>query len=168
MLRNHFVVIYVFVLNTTMQNLLKSVLIIFLLSVVIQCEDKEDMQEEMIIEFGTECGWCGGQEYITVSSSKIIYLKNIPCGEEKGTVTKERKILSTEWNEIISSVDTRHFFSLEYNECNVCVDGCDEIIKITENKSTHELRYSPSEEIEGIENLQDLLSGILQEMSRSD
>ena len=152
-----------------MKNLLKTALVIFLLSFLYQCEEKEDIfPEEIIIEFGTECGWCGGQEYITVSSSKISYGRNIPCGEEKGTVTKERKTWSEEWNEIVLSFDSEYFNSLEYNECNVCVDGCDEIIKITENKSTHELRYSPSEEIEGIENLQELLTGFLHEMSGSD
>ncbi len=150
-------------------NLLKSGIFIFVIVIFLSCEKNEVIEhDDFIIEFGSECGWCAGQEFVTVSASKISYLRNIPCGEEKGTIQKSRNISAAEWDEINSSFDYSLFKTLDYNECNVCVDGCDEIIRITENESNHELRYSVSGEIEGMRNLQQILTGLLEEMRESD
>ena len=152
-----------------MKNLLKTIFFIFLLLFIYGCEINKDTEpEDFIIEFGTECGWCAGQEYITVSASKIDYLRNIPCGDEKGTIQKNRVITSSEWDQINVSFDYSLFTTLEYNDCNVCADGCDEIIRITENNNSHELRYDVSEEVEGMEDLRQLLGGILHEMRNTD
>jgi len=131
-------------------------------------EDELIEQESFIIKFGSECGWCAGQEYITVSDSIVEYLRNIPCGENMGTVSKSRNLVSDEWTEITSSFDYSLFVTLEYNECNVCVDGCDEIIKISHDETLHELRYSFSDEVEGMENLRQKLNGIMEEMREQD
>ena len=120
--------------------------------------------ETYTIKFGSECGWCGGQEYITISSTKVEYERNIPCGEDKGTTNKSRNLTSEEWEEIENSFDYSLFKTQEYTNCNVCADGCDEIIQITENDLTHELRYSFSDEVEGMENLRQKLSEIMDDM----
>lgn len=150
-------------------NLLKSVFFIFAISIFLGCDKYEVIENDnFTIEFGSECGWCAGLEHITLTATKIKYLRNIPCGENKGITQKSREISEEEWNEIISSFDYALFKTLEYNDCNVCADGCDEIIRITENKNAHDLRYSVSEEIEGIQNLQQILTSLLEEMRESD
>jgi hypothetical protein len=148
-----------------MKHFLNTVLLIFVLTIIMGCDKNEIVpDEDFKIEYGTECGWCAGQEFITISSLKIDYSRNIPCGDEKGTINKSREIKSSEWDEINSSFDYSLFKTLEYNECNVCVDGCDEIIKITENDNTHQLRYSLSDEVEGMQDLQQILTVVLKEM----
>ena len=150
-------------------NLLKTISFIFLLAIFTGCDNSEiDSAEFFKIEFGSECGWCGGEEYIVVTKSNIKYIRNIPCGDDQGTIQKNRKINSEVWNEIISSFDYSLFKILNYSECNVCVDGCDEIIKISETDSTHELRYSTSDEVDGMQNLRQILTVFLEEMRETD
>lgn len=134
------------------------------------CSEQEDefgKHGEVVIEFGTGCGWCAGEERITVSSAKAEYYRNIPCGEEEGTTRKTQAMTSEEWEEIISSFDHDQFLTLDYNECNVCVDGCDEFIIITQNGSSHEIRYSPSEEIDGMDELRQLLAHTMEKVKAS-
>jgi len=148
-----------------MKNLLRIVIIIFTFSILISCDENEnDLNEDFKIEYGSVCGWCAGEEFITVTSSQIEYYRNIPCGDKKGTKQKSRKISTSEWNEIISSFDHSKFKKLDYNTCNVCADGCDEIIRITENNNIHEIRYSVSDEIEEVKKLRQILSVLLENM----
>ena len=148
-----------------MKNLLRTVAVFFVFSILISCDNDEiELKEDFKIEYGSVCGWCAGEEFITVTSSQIEYYRNIPCGDNKGTTQKSRKISASEWNEIISSVDYSKFKKLEYNTCNVCVDGCDEIIRITENNNDHEIRYSVSDEIEEVKKTRQILSALLENM----
>ncbi len=147
-----------------MKQILITVFTIFIF-LITGCKESEiPVQENIKIEFGSECGWCAGQEFITVSNSKIEYTRIIPCGESKGIKTKEKNINSEEWNEILSSYDFSLFKTLNYNSCNVCVDGCDEIIKITEYESNHEIRYSFPNEVEETQDLRQILNKIMEEM----
>ena len=118
-------------------------------------------EKEFVIEYGSECGWCAGEEFVIINSSKIEYEKTIPCGENKGTETKTKEISQEEWDSIWSSFDYNLFKTLDYNECNVCVDGCDEIIRITRYDDIYEIRYTHGEEIDEIENLKQILAEIL-------
>jgi len=126
----------------------------------IETEDLPDYE----IAFGSECGWCAGQEYISLSGSVIQYTRNIPCGDNKGTVVRTRELSSADWEKITNSFDYSLFRSLEYNQCNVCVDGCDEILRIRNDNDEHELRYSFSDEVEGMETLRTILKDFLEEM----
>jgi len=152
-----------------MKNLLKNFAFIFTLFVLQGCDKNEiESKDDFKIEFGSVCGWCAGEEFITVTSVQIEYYRNIPCGENKGKLQKSRKTSDAEWNEIISSFDSRKFKTLNYNSCNVCADGCDEIIRITNNRNTHEIRYTPSEEIQETKNLSLILTGLLAEMRKNN
>jgi len=150
-----------------MKNLLKTVVIIFTFSILISCDENEnDLNEDFKIEYGSVCGWCAGEEFITVTSSQIEYYRNIPCGDNKGVTRKSRKISTSEWNEISSSFDYSKFKKLEYNTCNVCADGCDEIIRITENNNKHEIRFSAGDKIEEVKKTRQILSLLLENMRR--
>ena len=152
-----------------MKAFLKPSLFLFIFLFVLSCSEKEkDETSDVTIKYGSECGWCGGQEYITVTSSNIEYERNIPCGENEGISRKSKNLTKEEWIEITDSFDYSLFETLEYNECNVCIDGCDEIIQITENGVSHELRYTPSNEVEGMENLQQILLEIVNEMRNAN
>lgn len=153
------------ILNSFMKNLLNTIPFIFVFILFAGCEKNEFNSEHGLkIEFGSECGWCAGQELITVTAYKLIYIRNIPCGEVKGTTSRSREISSKEWNQIISSFDYSLFITLNYSECNVCVDGCDEIIKIYQKNNKHELRYSADDKVEGMQYLRQILKAKLEEM----
>jgi hypothetical protein len=128
-----------------MKVLFKTSIFLFIVLVISSCSDKvKDETSDFTIKYGSECGWCGGQEYITVTISSIEYERNIPCGENEGISRKGKNLTKNEWAEITDSFDYSLFKILEYNECNVCVDGCDEIIRIIENGVSHELLYTSS------------------------
>ena len=146
----------------------QTLLLILLSSLLISCTKQKDefgVHGSFIIEFGTVCGWCAGEETMTVSSVKVDYMRHIPCGENKGTTNKTDEISEEEWNAFTSSFDYSWFLTLDYNECNVCADGCDEYIKITSNGSSHEIRYSPSKEIEGMNSLREKLNNLMNKVS---
>ena len=149
-----------------------SLLFMILISILfVYCSDSDDEFGEhgpIVIEYGTFCGWCAGEEKITVSSVKTDYFRNIPCGENEETTNKTKKMSLEKWNEIILSFDYNQFLTLDYNECNVCADGCDEFIIITKRGESHEIRYSPSEEIEGIKELRQILNKRLEEFQNSN
>ena len=127
-----------------------------------------DKSESFYIEFGTECGWCAGQEFIKITESKVEYTRVIPCGEQKGITTKNRELNKTEWDKLTNSYNLEKFVDLNYNSCNVCVDGCDEIIRIGNENSSHEIRYTPSESIESIKNLRSKLTEIMEGMRQQN
>jgi len=131
---------------------------------------KEDLKthDKLLIEFGSACGWCAGEETITISESKIEYIRNIPCGENEGQTKLSRTYNSEEWEGLINSLNYDYFLTLDYNTCNVCVDGCDEFIFITKDGETHEIRYTPGNEIEGIESFQEKLYELLAGFTESD
>lgn len=146
----------------------RSAFFILISSFVVSCLNHTyDFGENgsVVIEYGTVCGWCAGEEAITVSSVKVDYLRQIPCGDNKGTKNATNPISEERWNDIITSFDYSHFVALDYNECNVCADGCDEFIKITKNGSTHEIRYSPSIQIDGLDDLRDELNSLINDFS---
>ena len=133
------------------------------------CSEKIEPAETYTIKYGSECGWCAGQEYITITNTKVEYERNIPCGDDKGTIHKSRELCGCDWHGLATLFDYSLFKKLEYNECNVCADGCDEIIKITDdNGIAHELRYSATEKIEGMEDLRERLTEIMDEMRQME
>lgn len=150
---------------------MKSLLKIGLLAVILffsGCIDESSEPGNFTLKFGTECGWCAGQEFITVTSSKVEYLRNIPCGDEKGVKNQNRRLSKGEWESIVNSFNHSDFLQLELNNCNVCVDGCDEIILISDDAGSHEIRYTPGEAVKSVSELQKILMKIMEEMRLLD
>lgn len=152
-----------------MKNFAGTFIAVLLVLAFASCNDENlEMDETNMIEFGSECGWCAGMEYIKVTEQKIRYTRTIPCGENKGTRTESRKINEAEWQELQNTFDFEQFQLLDYNECNVCVDGCDEILRITSVGETHEIRYNPESEIAAISGLQTKLRELMLEFSNEN
>lgn len=143
------------------------VLLIFLFFVNCSQEENE-IHDDFVIEFGTVCGWCAGNESITVSNSTVNYQRIIPCGENQGTFNNSKMISADLWDDIVASFNYSYFLTLDYNECNVCVDGCDEFILITNNNKTHKITYKPSTQIVGLENLRGKLFVLMNELREQD
>ena len=152
-----------------MKKVIISLLILSILSGLISCKKSTYYtKDDFVIEFGSECGWCAGEEYITVTPTAINYKRTIPCGDDQGVETKNKSISTEKWDSIWSSFDYDLFKTLDYNECNLCADGCDEIIRITKFGDTHEIRYSPGKEIAGVDELKQHLAEILLAIKEQD
>ena len=155
-------------------NLTKNILyVVFLLTMLfsLSCNKTETIVEVapgFQIEYGTQCGWCAGNESISITQDKIQYLKLIPCGEKEGTTQKERTITNEEWQQLAGAFEFEVFETLHHSECNICVDGCDEIITISKDNKTHKISYSPNTEIQEIQQLQELLKILLIEMRQME
>ncbi len=123
-----------------------------------------DKTDSLQVEFGIVCGWCGGEEKITVTESKIVYYRNIPCGENKQSVSRTLNMDTEDWKEIKSSFNYGLFLTLTDNTCNVCADGCDEFISATKDGSTHKISYNPTTSIEGFEEVQERLKNLMEQL----
>ena len=85
---------------------------------------------------------------------------------KEGIKQKERLISSEEWNKVTESFDFAVFETLDFSECNICVDGCDEIIQITQQHKTHKISYTPNTKMNEIEELQKILYELTTEMRK--
>ena len=134
------------------------------LFIFISCTEADNLGDNDIqIKYGTECGWCAGEEFIIINQSDITYKRIIPCGDMAGTYSSKRPITKEEWNGLQKSMDYKKFKTLDYNSCNVCSDGCDEILRLSDRVSDHEIRYSPSDNIKGFEEVIDILRDMIEE-----
>lgn len=157
-----------------MEKFLKFISFLFLLLILQSCAEEQpeniesfDKTASFYIEFGIECGWCAGIEYIKITQSKVEYTRVIPCGDDKGTFINEQDLNEADWVELTSSFKLSEFMELAYNTCNLCADGCDEIIRIGDKDSSHEIRYTPGIEIEGMEALIEKLYLLIQEFHQN-
>lgn len=153
-----------------MAKRVKTISYVLVLLLILSCskDDEPEVADSCVIEFGFECGWCAGSGFISVIKGEIEYIRNIPCGENKGTDKINQAFTDDEWNELLKSFDLDYFTKLDYNICNVCDDGCDEIIRITKDEIVYEIRYNPSESIEGLEILQEKLREYLAEFYQTN
>lgn len=97
-----------------------------------------------------------------------MYTRTIPCGENKGTDKDSRAISEEEWQNLKNSIDYDQFLALDYNECNLCADGCDEIIRITKPGETHTIRYDPEQNIGEVLQLQTYLRELMLEFKEEN
>jgi len=143
--------------------------IAFLLSVPFTCNRQEPeagvSDSETKITAGYVCGWGSGEDSLVITSGKVSYRFFVPASSSKPSVTVSRSLTAAEQEEIRNAVDFPTFSQLEYNSCNVCVDGCDEWIIIKYLRSTHEIRYSKGQQINSISQLQSILLNFRKEFN---
>lgn len=135
-----------------------SILLILFLS--ISCRKTDESDDSLIIKAGFACGWGAGQDTLEISSSIIKYSFYVPQESSDPKIDASREVTRAEWKEIKEAVDMDAFLALEYNTCNICVDGCDEWIFIQNDKASHRISYDKGLQIETIKKLQDLISGL--------
>jgi hypothetical protein len=75
-------------------------------------------------------------------------------------INKSRAITKSEWEEIENALNIKTFSKLDYNTCNICVDGCDEWIKVDSDDVDHQIRYDKGLTIESIKELQGIIARI--------
>jgi hypothetical protein len=145
-----------------MQKIIYPVLLIVIL--LTSCQ-KSDDNDDLIISAGFACGWGTGVDSLDISKSEIQYVYYVPAESMQPKIKGSRSITETEWYEITSAVKIDEFLKLDYNSCNICVDGCDEWISIQSDQISHSIRFSKGLKIENLEKLQNIIASIRSEFN---
>jgi hypothetical protein len=135
------------------------------------CEKQEksnDNKDEspLKIRAGFMCGWGTGLDSLYISNTVIRYVYSVPGQSNIPKINKTRATTDAEWVNIINSLDLDNFVKLNYNSCGICVDGCDEWIKIQDDKISHQIRFGLGAKIDSISDLQKLLAQYRSEFKR--
>lgn len=152
-----------------MKNLLPIIFLLF--SGLVGCKksindfSSKDNSSLQIIA-GFMCGWGTGEDSLYISKTSIKYVYYIPATTMLPQINKTRSVQDTEWINIVNSIDLNEFVKLNYNSCNICVDGCDEWISIQNNQVSHQIRFSKGIKIDSIYKLQNKIAQLRSEFSR--
>jgi hypothetical protein len=128
---------------------------------------KEDpgWSDDLLIKAGFQCGWGAGTDSIVISRTSIKYTYYIPRESPLPKISKTRAVSASEWIEIQGCVNWLEFSKLDYNTCNICVDGCDEWISLEEGNTSRKITFGKELAIESISKLQTKLTGLRKEFS---
>ena len=128
---------------------------------------KEDpgRSDDLLIKAGFQCGWGAGTDSIVISRTSIKYTYYIPRESPLPKISKTRAVSASEWIEIQGCVNWLEFSKLDYNTCNICVDGCDEWISLEEGNTSRKITFGKELAIESISKLQTKLTGLRKEFS---
>jgi hypothetical protein len=146
---------------------MKKSLFLFIIAflLVVGCKKSGD-KEDLVIKAGFMCGWGAGEDSLNISESIVDYVFYIPSKSSLAQTDTSRIVKKNEWEEILNSFDIDDFMKLEYNTCNICVDGCDEWISIQNDRIYHKIRFTKGEQIDVIKGLQDKIAGLREEFSK--
>jgi hypothetical protein len=143
---------------------MKPFFLILLLTSVISC--RKDDYTGLTIDAGFACGWGSGQDSLVITRSEIRYVYYIPAKSREPVKMASRGTSASEWSEIKEAVDYSEFMKLNYNTCNLCVDGCDEWISLHDDDIDHSIRFTKGQVIESINRLQEILARIRAEFAK--
>jgi hypothetical protein len=125
-----------------------------------QTSTKQNEASDLTIKAGYICGWGAGQDTLIITKKKVSYVFYVPQKSNKPRIKKSRPTTEKEWKELLSSFDLNAFLKLNYNTCNVCIDGCDDWISIQSKDINHRISFNYGMQIDTIKNLQEKLSQI--------
>ncbi len=119
----------------------------------------------LIIKAGYTCGWGAGTDTIEISKTAIRYVYYIPKKSEFPQIIDTKTVPDSEWTEILKCVNIEDFVKLNYQTCNVCVDGCDEWISVQEGSIYHKITFDKGLTIDSIGKLQNIISQLRTEFN---
>jgi hypothetical protein len=152
-----------------MKNHLQLIILFsFLLTACSKTENNPIIKDNasLVIKAGFMCGWGAGEDSLIISATTIRYVYTVPSKSQIPEINEERQTTPAEWNNILNSVNYNNFLKLNYNSCNICVDGCDEWISIKNNSISHQIRFGLGLKIDSIKPLQDILSQLRSEFRK--
>ncbi len=107
-------------------------------------EDK-NKDSAVMIKTGTVCGWCTVNDTLTISGNTVRYVNYANCNNVSPTVSKSGTLNDTELDTLLAALNFTELQKLDLNSCNVCADGCDDWIQVTNGTELHYIRYGGSE-----------------------
>ncbi len=113
-------------------------------------EDTSKNNNDLIISYGTICGWCALDDSMSITGSNVYYRYNTQCNEID--YIKNSPTLKSDWDELIKLLNYEEFKKINVNSCDVCFDGCDTWISIKKDSITHKIRFGYGDSLK-IENI---------------
>jgi hypothetical protein len=126
---------------------------------------KTDDSLNLTIKAGFACGWGSGEDSLEISRNEIKYVYFVPSKSPEAVIRTSRNVTESEWNEITEAFNMDEFSRLDYNTCNICVDGCDEWININDGRKAHNIRFTKGQGIPEISKLQKKLADLRAEFN---
>ena len=108
----------------------------------VACERKSavTINADLQLKMGTVCGWCAGGDSLIINAHNTVYKYYPSCDQSKAkiiTATTEKAV----WEKLVSLLDKKKFNNIHLNICNVCADGCDISITVTDQNYNHTISY---------------------------
>jgi hypothetical protein len=76
---------------------------------------------------------------VIINENLINYRNMNPCGHN--AYSRVSLMEKSEWDKITGLIDLDTFNSIHLNSCNVCVDGCDTWLTISNGSYSHTVRF---------------------------
>ncbi len=122
---------------------MKVLLTISIIALFVGCTSTDDKLAEkeynLVISTGTQCGWCSGNDSLSVNSSAMHYDTDNPCNNP--AIRIDMSTDNKDWGELEAALNWDEFKALDLNTCNYCADGCDTWISISRDDEYHRIRY---------------------------
>jgi len=139
-------------------------ILIVIIAIFTGCK-KTDDSSGLTIKAGFACGWGSGEDSLEISRNEIKYVYFVPSKSSSAMIRTSRSVSVSEWNEINEAFNMVEFSRLDYNTCNICVDGCDEWIYINDGRKAHNIRFTKGQGIPEISKLQKKLDDLRAEFN---
>ena len=145
-----------------------SLFLIFIITLFLSNCKKTELTptSDLTIKAGFMCGWGSGEDSLVISQTRVTYVYYIPAQSQLPVINKSRPVSESEWTEIINDINLNDFVKLNYQSCNICVDGCDEWISIQDENISHSIRFDKGKQIDTISKLQTKLAELRSEFSK--
>ena len=147
---------------------LLSLFLIFITTLFLSNCEKTELTptSDLTIKAGFMCGWGSGEDSLVISQTRVTYVYYIPAQSQLPVINKSRPVPESEWTEILNDINLNDFVKLNYQSCNICVDGCDEWISIQDENISHSIRFGKGQQIDTISKLQTKLAELRSEFSK--
>lgn len=126
---------------------LATILISTLLASGCKESNQQELSEGLQIRVGRICGWCAGEDVLALSAETYAYAYDHACEDELDVAKQFYDTPKQDWHELINHYDQQAFAKEDLNTCNVCADGCDSWVKVTDGEFEHEIRFGSPDQI---------------------
>ena len=124
---------------------------------------------DLVIKAGTICGWCAQNDTLIISGQSFRYVNYVQCSTTNPSVRKSGRLETTETEALLKELNFQEFKKLDLNTCNVCVDGCDDWITITQGSEKHSIRFGRNDsKLQSIRTFVDQLNVLKSKYSGND
>ena len=145
--------------------------LIFLFIVVMISCAKDDLsvdkseKTDYIFQYEYRCGWCFGAQQITITGNELTFVHEPYCdldSQNEKTTLSDDDLEDLNLEELLLKVQ-----QMQLNECGVCYDGCDEVIRFIVGEQTYEIIFDDDEQVielmDHVEKLREITAGYVDE-----
>lgn len=120
-------------------------IIILLFSCTYDTLEDKNSNSALVIKAGKVCGWCTVNDTLTISGNMVRYVNYANCSTGIPSISKTGILNDAELEALLASLNFLELQKIDLNSCNVCADGCDDWIQVTNGTESHYIRYGGSE-----------------------